>query len=223
MTAHVIKGRVLGQSREVSVENCMTFFITGNGCTISPDLRRRVLITELFLREARPEDRKIRSPMDDDKIRAMRGEILSALWTLVKEWSCAGSPKPKVSHNSFPAWANMVGGVLEHAGFASPCTPAVTQISGDRDTEDMEKLVTAMAERYPRQDLKPGAMYDFCREIGVFGRLVGDSNDEMEQGKRVILSKVFNRFDGRVFSGGKMFRINNGTKHTRAYYVEQPK
>ena len=65
MTASVLKGRVLGQSRGIEVQNNVTVFITGNGCTISPDLRRRLLIVELFLREARPEDRKIKNPLDD--------------------------------------------------------------------------------------------------------------------------------------------------------------
>jgi hypothetical protein len=55
MTATTISGRVLGQSREVKVDHQMIVMMTGNGCTISPDMRRRSLIIELFLKQARSE------------------------------------------------------------------------------------------------------------------------------------------------------------------------
>jgi hypothetical protein len=122
MTASVLKGRVLGQSRGIEVQNNVTVFITGNGCTISPDLRRRLLIVELFLREARPEDRKIKNPLDDDAIITLRGEILSALMEFDAGVGGCWPAAPKTSHPSFPVWASVVAGILEHAGFASPCT-----------------------------------------------------------------------------------------------------
>ena len=83
-------------------------------------------------------------------------------------------------------------------------------ISGDRDTCDMQRLVSAMAERHKRQDLKPAAIYDLCREIGAFPQLVGDEETDMDNGKRNILSRIFSRFDGRVFPAGHTFRIYNG-------------
>ena len=173
MTASVLQGRVLGQSRQIQVENQMTVIITGNGATISPDLRRRLLLVELFLREARPEDRSIKRPLDDARIQEYRGEILSDLWAITRAWFNAGMPEPQRSHTSFPGWARIIGGILEYSGFASPCTQAKTAMSGDRDTEDMQKLVTAMAEKYPNEELRSSQMYELCREIGAFSRLVG--------------------------------------------------
>ena len=73
----------------------MTIFLTGNGATISSDMRRRLLIVELFLREARPEDRIIRNPMDDSRIHALRGEILSALWAVTRAWARLDDPNLK--------------------------------------------------------------------------------------------------------------------------------
>ena len=46
----------------------MTVFLTGNGATISGDLRRRVLHVDLFLREAMAEDRQIQNPLDEAEI-----------------------------------------------------------------------------------------------------------------------------------------------------------
>jgi hypothetical protein len=219
MTASVLQGRILGQSRQIQVENHMTVMITGNGCTISPDLRRRLLIVELFLRQARPEDRSIERPLDDSRIQLYRGEILSDLWAITRAWFNAGAPEPQKSHTSFPGWARIIGGILEHSGFASPCAQTKAAISGDRDTEDMQKLVTTMAERHPNNELRSSQMYELCREIGAFSRLVGDEDSDMESGQRIRLSKIFTRFDGRIF-GELTFHINDtGSKNTRSYYV----
>jgi hypothetical protein len=229
MTATHIKGRLLGQSREVEAYNSITFFITGNGCTISSDLRRRLLIVELFLREAMPEDRKIHHPLDHNGVLLIRGEILSALWSLTRAWADAGQPKPKTSHTSFPVWANIIGGIIEHAGFASPCTRAATDISGDRDTADMQRLVSAMAARGKKGDLKPKEMYELCRQIGAFPGLVGEDESDLGDGEKAannrrVLGKIFKRFESRIFSDGHnshTFRIyDGGSKNTKAYYVE---
>lgn len=89
-TSAVFTGRILGETKGIEKENRITVIITGNGCTFSPDLRRRVLAVELFLKEAKAEDRAIKNPLDDERILALRPQILSALWALVREWDKAG-------------------------------------------------------------------------------------------------------------------------------------
>ena len=95
MTAPFITGRILGRSQTLTIENMMTVFFTGNGATISPDLRRRVLHVELFLREARSEDRKINHPLDEQAIEGLRDAILSALWSITCAWDKAGQATTK--------------------------------------------------------------------------------------------------------------------------------
>ena len=128
LTAPFIEGRILGKSQMISVENMMTVFLTGNGATVSPDLRRRVLHVDLFLREARAEDRKIKHPLDESTLRDMRPEILSALWGITLDWDRAGRPKPKLKMNGYEPWSDVVAGILEHAGYASPCTPSALRL-----------------------------------------------------------------------------------------------
>ena len=69
-----------------SVENMMTVFLTGNGATISGDLRRRLLHVELFLREAKAEYRRIKNPLDEFTLRTLRPAVLSALWGITLGW-----------------------------------------------------------------------------------------------------------------------------------------
>ena len=147
ITATNLEGRILGKSQSYQIENMMTVFLTGNGATISGDLRRRVLHVDLFLREAMAENRQIQNPLDEAEICAQRAEILSALWSITTAWDRAGRPLPKLKLPDFKGWSEVVCGILEHAGFASPCTRAPSGVSGDRDTEDMFKLVAAMPRR----------------------------------------------------------------------------
>ena len=49
ITATNLEGRVLGKSQSYQIENMITVFLTGNGATISGDLRRRVLHRRLVL------------------------------------------------------------------------------------------------------------------------------------------------------------------------------
>ena len=128
LTAHFIEGRVLGRSENVAIENMTTVFMTGNGATVSPDLRRRLLLVELFLREARAEDRIIKNPLDEAGVIALRPAILSALWGLTLAWAEAGQPPPQIRLPSYEAWSRVVGGILEHTGFASPVSPPRQQL-----------------------------------------------------------------------------------------------
>ena len=102
----------------------MTVFVTGNGCTVSPDMRRRSLFVELFMEDERAEDRKFQRVLDDAVLLALRPRIIAALWALVREWDAAGRLKPSKSHAAFPRWAEVICGIVEFAGFGCPLETA---------------------------------------------------------------------------------------------------
>jgi hypothetical protein len=220
LTAPFVEGRILGRSQMLAVENMMTVFLTGNGATISGDLRRRVLHVELFLREAKAEDRQIKHPLDELAIRNLRPAILSALWGITLDWARAGRPMPKLKMNGYEPWSDVVGGILEHSGFVSPCSQAPSSVSGDRDTEEMAKLVSAMAKI--NRELRFADVVDLCHELGFFARVIGDGEDTEPLGRkeRAIFSKILARFDGRIFASGGTFRIQRRSKDVSSYYVE---
>jgi hypothetical protein len=222
LTAPFIEGRILGKSQMLFVENMMTVFLTGNGATISPDLRRRVLHVDLFLREAKAEDRKINYPLDEPTIRDLRPAILSALWGITLDWAQEGRLPPKIKMNGCEPWSNVVAGILEHAGFASPCTPAPSSLSGDRDTEEMAKLAASMATK--KREFRFPDLIDLCHELGLFTRLIGDGEDRepLARRERTIFSRILSKFDGRIFSSGVTFRIQRRSKDVCVYYVDCP-
>ena len=226
LTAPFIEGRILGKSQMTSVENLLTVFLTGNGATISPDLRRRMLHVDLFLREARAEDRNIAHPLDEPAIRNLRSEILSALWGLTLDWDRAGRPVPKLKLNGCEPWSDVVAGILEHAGYSSPCTPVRSSLSGDRDTQNMEKLVSVM---HPMRELRFGDLVDLCREHALFTGLVGEDDQDFDRGKKNIFSKILTKFNGRIFTTadpkifptGAVFHVQRRSKDVKVFYVDQ--
>lgn len=176
ITAEEWTGRLLGRNETFTAANLATVFITGNTLTVSPDLRRRSLFIELTMRAERAEDRVFKQQLDDYTLTEMRPRILACLWALVRNWDKMGKPAPSRSHSAFPFWADIVGGIVEAAGFSCPFnTPQLTQ-PVDRNGDDMRRVVENMNE---------GQVYEFfalvqiMREVGAFESIVGlDESDD---------------------------------------------
>jgi len=150
MTCPTIQGRMLGESREIIIPHSLTVIITGNGATISPDLRRRLRSVELFLSESKPEDHVFRNSLEIEDIIALSPRIRAALWAICRHWQEAGNPPPKRKLPSFSAWSETVAAIVECAGYDSPCLDSVAlRCSGDRLGTDMQKLVEAMNPTHP--------------------------------------------------------------------------
>jgi hypothetical protein len=213
------KDRVLGESKTREIPHVLTVIITGNSLSLSPDLNRRSLIIELFLEEARPEDRVINNPLDNEKILARRSQILSALWALMRGWNEAGKPPGKVTHASFLAYSEIIGGILEHADFGSPFLNPTLRDSGNRDQQDMEKMVENML---PGFRLPFSELADLADEYGLFENLIPrEENDPHATSKRKKLSDLFRKYSGRVFRGGQKFLIVGENSKNRRYLIDQ--
>ena len=145
-TSSVYEGRVLGTSKKEAIPKKTATYITGNNLVVNPDVRRRSLAIELFLRAIRPESRQIQIPLDLQGILAQRPQILAALYALIREWVAAKKPAPSRTHPSFVEWSNVIAGIVEHAGFGCPI-PAVDHTNDiDPRTADVERMVQRMHE-----------------------------------------------------------------------------
>jgi hypothetical protein len=207
-------GRILGLSKTFSGENLTTVFVTGNGCTVSPDMRRRSLFVELFMPEERAEDRFFKRELDQSVLLKLRPRILAALWAFVREWDRAGRPEPSRSHSAFPAWSRIIGGIVEHAGYACPFEHGEIEAAADVDGGDMRKLVALLAESGPAQ---LDEIIEHCQGHGLFERLQTKDN-EMNKHR---LGWLLKRYDRRIFAAGR-FMIE-GAGHRRTFRVGVPK
>jgi hypothetical protein len=220
LSAPIFKGRKLGVNESIVGPNLSTVFITGNGLTISPDMRRRSLLVELHLEVELAEDRDFKRPLDLAALLALRPNILAALWALVRHWDSKGRPTPSRGHSAFPGWAQTIGGIVEAAGFGCPLDTADVTAAADPDGEDMRRLVSAMATIESKAWTFAELMV-LAREHGFFERVLGpcaSEDNEIGRKEKTTLSRLLTRYDRRLVL--KYRFLVEGTGKNRRYRIE---
>jgi hypothetical protein len=220
LTSQDWTGRILGGQATFRGDNSVIVFVTGNGCTVSPDMRRRSLFCELFLEVERPEDRHFNQPLEVPEILERRTDILSALWTLVKDWHKAMEPKPSRSHSSFPEWANTIAAIVEHSGYGCPLETAKIDACADADGDDMRELVKAIIGDSQLKSITFDELVEIAEMGGLFERLTTGLNSEKNKASsKSALGKLLRSYDNRLVGGCRFNLIGKG--HRRRYQVER--
>ena len=208
------RDRRLGVNETVELENTVSVFATGNGASCTPDIRRRSLTCELHLSEERAEDRIYRRPLSVNVLCALRGRILAACWTLVREWDAAGRPAPSRSHSAFPEWAQVVGGIVQAAGYACPFDTPASSFALDEDGANMRLLAAGMT---PEVAYTAGEIVSLCRRINAFDGLVGATDSDFGRSQRTSFGRLLSRYDHRQVGDSKFFITGAG--HARRFRV----
>jgi len=145
----------------------------------------------------------------------MRPRILGALWALVRDWDAAGRPKPSRPHTAFPRWSEIIGGVVEHAGYGCPLQTAEIPSAADVDGADMRELVQLL----DGEPVKFDELVDTAWEHGLFERIIGSESDgDLKPSDKSTFGKLLKRYDRRVFGEGKRFVVD-GKGHSRTFCV----
>jgi hypothetical protein len=228
-TSSVWSDRQLGSNTEISGTHNITTYITGNGLGITPDMRRRALSVELCLEYEKAEDRRFKRNLSDSALRAMRPALLGALWVIVKHWFDKGCPPASQGHSSFVEWAAVVAAIVECGGFGNCLAPSALGAPLDRDSDDMRRLVKAMAaqaKRFKFEELCALAQEQGCFE-SIFGISSGDVPHELEgegfnlprldRRQNSQFDKLLKRYENRLFAGLR-FAVE-GVGHSRRYFV----
>jgi hypothetical protein len=216
LTAADWTDRKLGVNETVNGDNLATVFVTSNGVTVSPDMRRRSLFADLHLEEERAEDKSFKRDLELPQILKLRPEILAALCAIVKNWDSKGRPQPSRGHSAFPAWANICGGIVEAAEFGCPFQTADVIASADPDSEDMRKLASEMAN--DPSEWTFGRIVQAARDNGLFERIIGTDDRDLDRPQKSALAKLLGRYDHRLIRNHRFFVEGKGK--TRRYRVE---
>lgn len=220
LTSQDWSGRILGGQATFRGDNNVIVFVTGNGCTVSPDMRRRSLFCELFLEVERAEDRQFKNYLEVSVILERRTDILSALWTLVREWHASMEPKPSRGHSSFPEWANNIAAIVEHAGYGCPLETPKIEASADADGEDMRELVKAIIGDSLLKAVTFDELVQLADDGGLFERLInGMTTDKGRSSAKATLGRILRSYDGRLVGGCRFSLVGKG--HHRRYKVER--
>lgn len=142
-TAENWSDRILGRSENVTIANEIDFSLSGNiGISFTPDLANRCIFINLFLALEDANSRRFLNPGLHTWLKANRGLVLSALYSLVRNWVDTGMKPGSLPFTSFPDWAKICGGIMEAAGYGNPCVPdkEMLALSVDNETKDMKVL-----------------------------------------------------------------------------------
>jgi len=152
LTASQWSGRILGVSQTYTGPLDVVFFATGNNVSLKADTSRRVAHVRLETPLEKPEERDgFRHPDLLPHVSAHRGELLSALLTILRGWHVAGRPRHGLRPwGSFEGWSSVVREALVFAGLPDPgLTREELQASADLDAEALRELLLGIARLGP--------------------------------------------------------------------------
>jgi hypothetical protein len=215
VTGPTINARSLGSNdakSDLELPNEIDYSLSANvGLTYRDDVEPRLRKIELAFFEEDPNKRTFPNPFLHDWIKANRGQVLSAIHSLFQHWISQGAPAGKTLFNSFPRWAEVVGGVMVTCGLGDPCLAHEGEdlVGGDLREVAMKALYEVAFESFPEQWLKKGDIYDLIREqrennerLSWFGDLDGDSKEKSSATNRT--GKALSSFRGRILGGIKL-------------------
>jgi len=213
--------RCLGKSELLEFDNEIDFSLSGNiGVKWTPDLGNRSIFIRLFLAMEDANKRKFKDPNLHDWVLKNRGLILSALYSLIRNWIDTGMKPGKIPFASFPEWAEICGGIMESAGYNSPCNPdeETLSLSGDVETQDMRKLYELCYERHADEWIKKKEIKNIVinSEGELFNYLDLVNNIKSDETKFGIL---INKFVDREESGITLICKNNSVRGQRQEFM----
>ena len=202
-TAEKYSDRVLGRNEVLQFDNEIDYSLSGNvGVGYTPDFANRSRFIRLFLDIEDANSREFKNPDLHKWVRENRGKILSALYALVRNWIDGGMQGGKIKFTSFPEWARVCGGIMEAAGYTSPCTPDIETLAfgGDSETDDMKQLFELCYEKHgekwiTKSEIKSLILDERHAEKNLFGYI-----DFASRAGQTKFGNKISKFVGRVLS-----------------------
>jgi hypothetical protein len=217
ITSEKYTDRILGKNESPIFDNELEFSLSGNvGISFTPDLANRSRFVKLFLAIEDANAREFERPNLHRWVLENRELIISAVYTLIRNWFEKGCPDGKVYFASFSEWAKICGGIMEAAGYESPCTPDKESIllGGDSETLDMKSLFELCYEKRPDTPLLKWEIRQMIEGEDIFSYL-----DFTKRSDQTVFGNKINKFIGRVLSDIKMIVKDSSVRSSRQQYI----
>ena len=114
------RDRILKESTMTDLYNTLCTYLTGRNVRIGGDLPRRSVLIEMFAIDPElikhPEQRHFRHKDIKTWILENRGDLVAAIFTMIRAWSLAGKPSSNTPiMGMYEPWCEIVGGILNFA------------------------------------------------------------------------------------------------------------
>ena len=118
ITADFLQDRVIRSSEVICAPVCCLWLATANNPVLSDEMARRVVRSRLDAGTSKPELRTgFRHPKLRLWVKEERPWLVWSVVTIVKAWIAQGRPRAQIVFGGFEDWAEVIGGILEVAGF----------------------------------------------------------------------------------------------------------
>jgi hypothetical protein len=220
----------------IDSENILEVSLSGNyGLTFNKDVARRSLFVNLFTEAEDTTKRKFTRDLHQ-WIKNNRGLVLSAIYTLIKNWWDAGHIFGDGVNASYPTWAKFCSGVMQHNGLGDPCASGsmvINDIGGDTETKNVSQFNKELGDWLYEPSNSISNIYSEHHKLGItkkdifalFSQMFVDADDrpfshfDLETPKdRRELGRTINKYVGTYRGGYKLIVTDENAKSERSKY-----
>ena len=210
LTTEHWSGRLLGQSKMLTLPNRALWMMTGNNPNVSTEISRRCLRIRIDPRRDRAWQRdpgEFKHPKLKSWTLANRGNLIHAVHTLVNAWIAAGKPEGSGSMGSFEEWVAVMGGILHVAnvpGFLECLDEMYRQ--ADSDGEEWRAFVSAWWDEYADTPQAVSTLNAVCENSSLMIALRGDGSIRSQESR---LGRALNTARDRVFGSHRILAVDD--------------
>jgi hypothetical protein len=141
--------------------------------------------------------------------------ILSALFTLVRNWFDKDCPDGSAPFASFPEWARVCGGIMESAEFDSPCKKSKEEvgISIDTETDEMKELFELCYINSPNKEMDKHDIKTLVMSSNIMSYMQWENRSAQTK-----FGIKLNKFVGRILSDIRLEVTNKSVRSSRWKY-----
>lgn len=224
-------GRVMGGNAEIFEEpNVTQVFATGNDIRFDENLKRRVLVVELFL-DTEVRGRRFKRVINTTYLARpdVRADFLSALCAIVKHYAAKMTAGPSLEAipasqplESFETWSAEISQMVQLAGYCDPLAAPNLAGAGALDDDEMKDMLIAVASAAPGSCVfSRRELVDAARELGVLESIVGAKGDpDPDQAATKRWGRQLGKYRGQIYldEKGRRFRFSHRRQKTGATY-----
>jgi DNA primase catalytic core len=202
LTGRGLQARRLGETKELHLINRAIWVATGNNPILGRDFVRRTVRIRI---DAKVERAWERAGFKHDPlwpwVRAHRGELLWAVYTLVRAWISAGRPRGARSLASFQAWAAVMGGLLEVAHISGFLENHRDNSASDFATESWHEFVLAWMARFSTQAVSVSELATLVENQELLPDMFRGASAATTRGRQTILGRALSGKRGAIIGG----------------------
>jgi hypothetical protein len=219
-------GRQIGTGSSFTASNRAFVFISGNDLTYNTDISLRSLEVNLNVPELDPLDRpEPKAPITDPTLVSpeWRGQMLSALWAIVRAWDAAGRPLEGRKRPGFEEFTQIICGLSSFVGIGDPLERLADAESGDKELNDMRTLLGSIGDDMAaagntESEVGFNSLIEQCLTLGLYSHIIGSGTlEDVDLSAKKRLGHKFASYAGKEIPLPNGQRVVFGSRLSRGY------